>query len=77
MLFENPTENTGFCPERWLRSGDALSFQKRQVGIFSKLGNSELHIFNLFREIHVQQYCYHLDILRDDDKNGAAKMAKV
>lgn len=36
-----------------------------------------LHIFNLFRKIHVQQYCYHLGILRDDDKIGAGKMAKV
>ena len=30
-----------------------------------------LHIFNLFRN------CYHLGILRDDDKIGAGKMAKV
>ena len=41
MHFENPTENIGFCPERWLRSGDALSFQKRRVGVFSRLGNNE------------------------------------
>lgn len=37
-----------------------------------------LHIFNLFRKIHVQQYWgYHLGILRDDDKNGTGKMAKA
>ena len=41
MCFENTTENIGFCPERWLRSGDALSFQKRRVGVFSRLGNNE------------------------------------